>query len=78
MPQITSRAEIAANVRAALAYRGKDQMSLTGVIGRSQSAVSARVRGQRNFRVDELQAIAAFLDVPLEQLIAPSADEVPA
>lgn len=75
MAQTTTREEIAAKVRAALAYRGEDQASLAPVIGRSESAVSARLRGVRHFRVDELQLIAAHLDVPLEQLLAPADTE---
>lgn len=75
MAQTTTREEIAAKVRAALAYRGQDQAALAPVIGRSESAVSARLRGVRNFRVDELQAIAAHLDVPLEQLLEPADTE---
>lgn len=73
MRQTTTREEIAANVRAALAYRGLEQSSLVPVIGKSDSAVSTRLRGVAHFRIDELQAIAAFLEVPLEQLLAPAA-----
>jgi len=78
MHKPTRREEIAANVRAALAYRGLDQATLAPVIGRSESAVSTRLRGIANFRVDELEAIAAFLQVPLEQLLAPAAEEASA
>lgn len=73
-----SREVIAANVRAALAYRGLDQAALVPVIGRSESAVSARLRGVRHFRIEELIAVATFLAVPLEQLLAPVAEEATA
>lgn len=77
MSQPTTRDQIAANVRAALAYRGLDQSALVPVIGKSDSAVSTRLRGIANFRIEELQAIAEFLEVPLERLVA-AGDEVPA
>lgn len=73
MRQTTTREEIAANVRAALAYRGLEQSALAPVIGKSESAVSTRLRGVAHFRIDELQAIAVFLEVPLDQLLAPAA-----
>lgn len=78
MRQTSTRQEIAANVRAALAYRGLEQAALAPVIGKSESAVSTRLRGVAHFRVEELQAIAAFLDVPLEQLLAPASTEASA
>lgn len=71
MQQVTSREEIAANVRAAMAYRRVDQDAIATVIGKSRASVSERVRGVTHFRVEELQLIAAHLDVPLEQLLAP-------
>lgn len=73
--QTTSREEIAANVRAAMAYRRVEQAAIATVIGKSRSATSTRLNGQSNFRIDELQAIAALLDVPLEQLLAPARTE---
>lgn len=76
MRKTTTREEIAANVRAALAYKGLEQAALKPVLDRSDSAVSARLRGVANFRIDELQAIADFLSVPLEQLLAPAPAEV--
>lgn len=75
MRQTTTREEIAANVRAALAYAGKDQADLGPVISRSDSAVGRRCRGVADFRIHELQAIAAFLEIPLEQLLAPASVE---
>lgn len=78
MQNTTSREEIAANVRAAIAYRGVDHGAIAKLIGKSRPATSDRLRGLTHFRVDELQAIAAFLEVPLEQLLAPAAQEASA
>lgn len=72
MTQTTSREVIAANVRAAMAYGRVDQAAIAAVINRSRSATSTRLNGTSNFRIDELQKIAAHLDVPLEQLLAPA------
>lgn len=38
-------------------------------IGMSQSAMSARISGAVDFRIGELEAIAAALDVPVTQLL---------
>ena len=78
MAQTTSREEIAANVRAAMAYRRVEQAEIATVIGKSRTATSTRVNGQSNFRINELQAIAAHLEIPLEQLLAPAAQEATA
>ena len=72
----TSREEIAANVRAAMARKRLDQTSLAATLGISRSALSDRCRGITNFRVDELQLVAAALEVPLSDLIEPRSPEV--
>lgn len=70
MTQTTSREEIAANVRAAMG-RGRVAVGeVADVIGKSQSSTSERINGHTHFRIDELQAIAAYLGVSLEQLLA--------
>lgn len=74
MTHTTDRKVIAANVRAAMAYRRVEQPAIAAVIGKSSSSTSRRLIGESNFRVEELQAIAAHLDVPLEQLLAPAQD----
>lgn len=68
----TTREEIAANVRAAVAYRRETQGGIAKVLNKSQASVSERMSGRTEFRVAELQTIAAHLDVPLEQLLAPA------
>lgn len=70
MEQITSREQIAANVRAEMARRRVHQGDIARVIGKSRPSASDRVRGATHFRIDELQKIAAFLEVPLEQLLS--------
>jgi transcriptional regulator with XRE-family HTH domain len=78
MPNTTSREEIAANVRAAVARARVEQSAIADLLGKSRPAVSDRMHGRTHFRVDELQAIAAFLEVPLEQLLAPASEEASA
>lgn len=68
----TSREEIAENVRAAMARRQVDQAGIAAAIGKSRQAVSQKVRGVAHFRVDELQTIAAVLDVPFDTLLEPA------
>lgn len=74
MAQITTREEIAANVRAAMAYRRVEQAEIAKVLSKSRTSISTRLNGTSNFRIEELQAIAAHLDLPLEQLLAPAQD----
>lgn len=74
MPQTTSREEIAENVRVAMAPRRVAVGEIAAVIGKSQSSASDRINGHTHFRVDELQAVAEFLKVPLAQLLEPAAD----
>lgn len=76
MQQTSSREQIAANVRAEMARRRVDQGDIATVIGKSRASTGERVNGKTHFRVDELQAIAAFLEVPLERLL--SGEDVPA
>ncbi|QFG09709.1 hypothetical protein PBI_PIPP_38 [Gordonia phage Pipp] len=45
------------------------QTQIGARIGIGQSAVARKLRGERPFAVDELMAIAAFLDVPITDLL---------
>ncbi|MDI6911450.1 helix-turn-helix transcriptional regulator [Nocardioides sp.] len=72
MPQVTDQEAIAANVRAAKARRRVTDADIANAIGASRSAINDRMNGRAKFQIDELQRIAAFLDVPLEQLLAPA------
>lgn len=73
--QTTSREQIAENVRAALARRRLEQTAVAAHLGMSRGALGDRVRGVTHFRVDELQAIAALVDVPLTELLEPRTPE---
>ena len=64
----------AANVRAELARHGKSQADLADAlraagIRTSQQTISRRLNGAIPFNVDELQAVAAWLEVPLPDLV---------
>lgn len=72
MGHTTTRDEIAANVRSAMARRRVAVSEIADLIGKAQSSMSERINGHTHFRVDELQSIAAFLEIPLEQLLAPA------
>ena len=60
----TSRA-----VKAAMAEHDMSQLDLGSAIGCSQRSLSRRLRGEVDFRVPELQAIARVLDVPVSRLL---------
>lgn len=65
----TPTATTGANVRGEMARRGVTQAQLAKVLGLSQAAVSARLRGETPFDINELARIAGFLDVPVERLL---------
>lgn len=55
--------QVAAAVRAELARAGRNQQSLAAHLHLSQPAVSRRLSGAVSFSIDELVAIALYLDV---------------
>lgn len=63
------QSHVADNVRAEAARRGKNQNDLAELLGISRQGVSQRLLGRIEFRVGELQAIAAFLNVPITTLV---------
>lgn len=69
METSTPRAEVAANVRAAAARLRRRQSDLATVIGLSQQAMSRRLSGEVAFDVDELHALATYLEIPAAQLL---------
>lgn len=69
---------VAEEIRAAMARRRISQSALAGAIGRSQSGVSRRLKGETPFDVNELVAIARVLDVPVAQLLPAEPEAVPA
>jgi transcriptional regulator with XRE-family HTH domain len=62
-------AEISSNVRAEMARAGVTQVQLGAHLGMAQSAISKRLKGDTPWRVDELQRVAAYLDIPLSTLL---------
>lgn len=59
-----------------MARSGKTQADLAAAIGKTRQAVSRRLTGLTTFRLDELQAIADLLCVPLESLTRSENDRV--
>lgn len=74
-PDSALREVAAGNVRAEMARRRITQEMLAPILGISQPALSRRLRGQLPFDLDELEALARFLDVdPSRFLASTSAD----
>lgn len=65
----TLRYVAAAEVRAELARQRKTSQALAKALGISPQAMSRRTTGDLPFDLDELEAAAAFLDVPITQLL---------
>lgn len=57
------------NVRAEMARMGVTQVQLAAHLDMAQAAVSRRLTGATPWRIDELQAVAAFLGVPVTTLL---------
>lgn len=57
------------NTRAEMARKGITQAELATAIGLSQPVISSRLRGKTTFDINEIAAVAAFLGVPLTQLL---------
>lgn len=57
-------------VRVALTRQRRTQEWLAGQIGMSAPSLSRRLANARSFRLDELERVAAALDVPLSTLLA--------
>lgn len=64
---------VAAAIRGEMARKGFTQTDLAEALGTSQSAISRRLAGEVPLDVDELDAIAGFLSVPAESLLAGAA-----
>ncbi len=60
-------------IRVEMVRRGLRQQDLAEAIGCTQGAISARLTGRIQFRLDELRAIAALLDVDIADLVAGAA-----
>lgn len=69
MNSATPSGTVAANVRAELARRGGNVQSLSEGLQQHRVTVGRGLRGQRPFTIDEIVAIADFLDIPLSTLL---------
>lgn len=70
----TTAQRIGSNVRAEMARAGVTQVQLAGLIGMSQSMLSARLAGKTAFDVDELARAAGVLGIDAATLMTdPSA-----
>ncbi|WP_336791812.1 helix-turn-helix transcriptional regulator [Gordonia malaquae] len=69
MTQDSAQRAVCSAVRAEMARRRKTQADLAPVLGVTRQAVSRRLTGDVPLTVDELAAIADFLDVPVTQLL---------
>lgn len=67
MPSTTD--SVSANVRAEMARRGLNQTDVAAILGFSQVSVSARLRGQVAWRVDELRTLANHFGIPTTALL---------
>lgn len=66
-------ATVAANARAEMARAGLSGRKMAEKLGWSESTLARRLRGEA-FKVDELIAFAAALDIPVAQLMPASTD----
>ena len=62
--------QVAAEVRAAMARASKRQNVVALATGRSQSYISRRLTGEQPFDIDDLDRVAALLDVPITDFFA--------
>lgn len=69
MPLNNPSDRVAAAVRAEIARRGFNGSELARQLGWSQAAVSRRLLGRVPFDVNELNAIAELLEIPMATLI---------
>lgn len=70
LPELGSFATACAiAVRDAVAGAGISGNELSKRMGRAQSYVSLRLQGRRAWTLDELDAIAVIIDVPVSELI---------
>jgi transcriptional regulator with XRE-family HTH domain len=58
-------------IRALMGRRRVSQKELGTVLAMSQPTISARMRGEVTFNLDELEQIAAHFDVPITDLLPP-------
>lgn len=64
------RRAVAGEARAVLARHQKTQRDLAAVLGLSQTQAWARLTGAVGFRADEVARIAAWLEIPVTDLLS--------
>ncbi len=69
---------VSSAIRAELARADLQQKDLADALGVHPSQVSARLKGAIDWRLSELQTVAALLNIPLSRLVAEPVDGVPA
>ena len=72
-PEQPADAAVSAAIRSHLAYRRLTQADLADALGISQTQVSARMRGEVRWTVNDLYAVAAWLDVAPASLLTAAA-----
>lgn len=72
-----TREKVAAEVRAELARARLSQQQLATIIGKEQTYVSRRLKGEVPFTVDEVVIIAGYLGIAPRQLLAGILDDEP-
>lgn len=73
----TNTNRTAMNVRAEMARHGCSQSALAAAIGISQTALHRRLSAHTSFTVDQIVAIAKYLNVAIVDLIDTTEDETP-
>lgn len=68
--------ETATAIRVGLARKRTSQSALADHLQVSQPAIHRRMSGKVSWRIDELAQVAEFLNVPIEALLAKSAEVV--
>lgn len=70
MTSTNRSSEVGRNIRAELARAGRTQAQAAEALHMSAMTLSRRLRGDVALSVDELYALADFLDLPVETLLA--------
>ena len=63
------RERVAANVRAELARYGMQQVRVAQALGVTQQAVSQKLSGRRPLTLDDIEVIAALVDMTPDELL---------
>lgn len=62
---------VAGNIRAEIARRNVDQSEVGAVIGVNQATVSKKMKGRVRWHLEDIEAIAEFLDMEPYELLIP-------